>query len=289
MPLQITPTVIPALCQLSSWSIKDEDEFIQALAWLYLQKPTHAEKIARALIPLKKAGLPGNPFLGAMEKLTYRLDDLTADLASADNKIQRKAKEQLDARVSHRDGLLFQHISWLAAAIQFPNSLKAPPHSRAADKGFDGVILDVNLSTKKISRLIMCEDKASTDPRRHVRKAVWEEFKIIAAGIRDDEVNSSVTGLLSTLHGASEEDLEDILDAVCWQKVRQFRVAVAVGPDRARKGVYAHLFRGFDKAHPKGTETTRYAEVMPMQDVRQTLDEIAKKVHAKLEEMKSNV
>lgn len=167
--------------------------------------------------------------------------------------------------------------------------LKPPPHSRVADKGFDGIILDVNTSAFEISRLIMCEDKASTDARRLVRKDVWNEFKTIHAGTRDDEVNSSVTALLSTLNGVSPDDLEEILDSVCWKKVRQFRVAVAVGPDREKDGGYKHLFRGFDKAHPDGCENTRHAEVMPMTDVRQILDEIAMKVYARLEEMNPHV
>ncbi|MFC0252685.1 hypothetical protein [Massilia consociata] len=289
MPLDIKPTTVPNLCTLSSWSIQDHDAFIHALAWIYLQKPLHAARIAEALPLPKKAALPGNPFIGAMSKLQVRRDDLKTGLLSKDPKELKKAQDQLDARISHRDGLLFQHISWLAAAIQYPAALKAPPHSRVADKGFDGIILDVNAIAFEISRLIMCEDKASTDPRQLVRRDVWNEFKTIHAGIRDDEVNSSVTALLSTLNGISPDDLEGILDSVCWKKVRQFRVALAVGPDREKDGGYKHLFRGFDKAHPDGCEKTRYAEVMPMKDVRLVLDEIAMKVYAKLEEMNPHV
>jgi hypothetical protein len=274
---------------LSSWAIKDEDAFIRAIAWLYLQKPLHATRIAQALAPPTKAALPGNPFIGAMAKLRVKRDDLETGLLSTVPEKRKKAQDQLDARISHRDGLLFQHISWLAAAIQYPASIKAPPHSRVADKGFDGIILDVNKGALEISRLIMCEDKASTDPRPIVRKDVWNEFKAIHAGLRDDEVNSSVTALLSTIDGVSADDLEEILDAVCWKKVRQFRVALAVGPDREKKGEYKHLFLGFDKAHPDASDTTRYAEVMPMKDVRKFLDEIAMKVFAKLEEMNPHV
>jgi len=286
VPLQISQSTVPALCLLSSWAINDDDAFIQAIAWLYLQKPNHAHKIANKLAPFKKAGLPGNPFIGAMAKLKYRRDDLDPALLSPDSKVSEKAQKELDARVSHRDGLLFQHISWLAAAIQYPGALKAPPHARAADKGFDGMILDVDAASPAISRLIMCEDKASIDPRPIVRKDVWRELQIIQAGTRDDEVNSSVQGLLSTLKSATDEQVEEILEAVCWKKVRQFRVALAVGANRQKKGQYTHLFKGFNKAVPEGTDQTRFAEVMPMSDVRQVLDEIANKVHSKLEEMK---
>lgn len=289
MPLKISSQLVEKICNLSSWQIENDEAFIRALAWLYLQKPRHAQRIAQSLAPSSKAGLPGNPFLGAMNKLVYERIDLEERLTSSIETIRREAKRELDARVSHRDGLLFQHISWLAAAIQYPNSLKAPPHSRAADKGFDGLILDVDLKCLEISRLIMCEDKASTDPRPIVRKAVWEEFIAISSGIRDDEVLSSVTSLLSTMNGISEDQVEDILEAVCWQKVRQYRVALAVGKDREKKGEYKHLFKGFDKAHPSATDTTRYAEVMPMGDIRKFLEKVAVNVYAKLKEMKSHV
>jgi hypothetical protein len=280
---------MPFICSLSSWAVNDEDSLIRALAWLYLQKPTHADRIARALAPPKKAGLPGKPFIGAMNKLVYERIDLEKDLFSTADEVRKEAKKKLDARVAHRDGLLFQHISWLAAAIQYPESLKAPPHSRAADKGFDGIILDVDRASLEISRLIMCEDKASTDPRPIVRRDVWEEFTAISAGIRDDEVISSVTSLLSTLDGVSEDGVEEILDAVCWKKVRQFRVALAVGSDREKNGEYKHLFKGFDRAHPDATDATRFAEVMPMGDIRKFLENVAIKVYAKLKEMKSHV
>lgn len=285
MPIQITQSTIPALCLLSCWSVRNDDSFIQAIAWLYLQKPNHAEKIVKALAPLRKTGLPGNPFIGAMKKLVYKRDDLESAFSSSDQKTRKKAQKELDARISHRDGLLFQHISWLAAASQFPNALKAPPHARAADKGFDGMIFDVNVKDPDISRLIMCEDKASTNPRPIVHNDVWKELKTILAGTRDDEVNSAVQSLLSTLKGVSEDEVEEILDAICWKKSRQFRVALAVGDDRKKRSGYQHLFKGFDMAVPDGTDQTRFAEVMPMSDVRQVLDGIAVRVHSKLAEM----
>lgn len=285
MPLTIHQSQLPALCLLSNWVVRDESKFIQAIAWLYLQKDTHADRIARALLPLSSTGLPGNPFFGALKKLKYKHDDLKADLLSSDVKVKKKAQKVLDTRISHRDGLLFQHISWLAAAMEYPGSLKAAPHPRQADKGFDGIVLEIDRTAFEISRLIVCEDKASSDPRKLITTGVWGDFKLILSGERDDELNPEVQGLLKTLQGVSENDLEKILEAVSWKKRRHFRVAVAAGKNREKNGAYGHLFEGFDTTVPDSAENARFAAVMPMSDVRNILNEIADKVYLKVQEM----
>lgn len=285
VPLDINTRTVASLCTLSSWSVRDDSRFIEALAWLYLQKPNHADRIVRALAP-KTAGLPGRIFEGALRLLKYDSSDLNSDLLSTDKVIKAAAKKKLDARVAHRDGLLFQHISWLAASAQFPNALKAPPHARAADKGFDGVLLNIETMPIGVSSLILCEDKASIKPRPIVTSQVWPEIKTISTGDRDVEITASVTSLLSNI---DEDEREEILNAVTWEKVIQFRVALAAGMDQRKEGEYKHLFDGFDKINPTGRDSTRYAEIMPMPDVRLFLDEIAAKVSTKLVEMKSNV
>lgn len=285
VPLNINTETVTSLCTLSSWSVRDDSRFIEALAWLYLQKPNHADRIVRALAP-KMAGLPGRIFDGALRLLSYDSSDLDSDLLNADKSIKAAAKKKLDARVSHRDGLLFQHISWLAASSQFPKALKAPPHARAADKGFDGVLLNVETMPTGISSLILCEDKASIKPRPIVTSQVWPEIKTISSGDRDIEIIASVTSLLSSV---GEDEREEILNAVTWARVIQFRVALAAGVDQKKEGEYKHLFIGFDEMNPVGCEKTRFAEIMPMPDVRLFLNEIAVKVYKKLIEMKINV
>lgn len=286
MPLNISSQTLAALFTISSWSVNSDAHFVEALAWLYLQKPDHADSIVKALSP-EFAGLYGGIFDGAIDLLKYDVHDLSVDLASTDKKISKAAKKKLDARISHRDGLLFQNISWLAAAKQFPGALKAAPHVRPADKGFDGVLLNIGLLPTEVLSLVICEDKASVAPRPIVLKKVWPEMEIIIAGKRDLEIMPVITSLLSSVKNKAE--IERILVAVSWKKIMQFRVSLAVGNDQEKKGKYHHLFKGFDKAHPAGKDITRLAEIMPMNDVRQFLQEIADKVILKLLEMQKNV
>ena len=86
-------------------------------------------------------------------------------------------QNKLDTRIEHRDGLLFQHVSWVAAFMRLPNAKATPPHVRQADKGFDGVLVEVNPAQAGLSRIVLCEDKASVNPRSLVTGSVWPEIR----------------------------------------------------------------------------------------------------------------
>jgi hypothetical protein len=231
------------------------------------------------------AGFPGREFENAIDLLSYQANDISADLASSDPAIAAAAEKKLDARIAHRDGLLFQHISWVAAALQFPAATACPPHVRKADKGFDGLFLEVDPQMGGLSRVVLCEDKASTSPRSLVTGKIWPEIRQIIAGDRDIEILDAVTALLDTMHHV---DLEAVLIATSWNRARQFRVALTAGQDQLRAGGYQHLFGGYEN-HVAGALHTRMAEVMPMNEVRAYLDELAGRIVAKLQVMAAHV
>src|SRR5947209_8306148 len=140
--LTITKQEHAPTCTLSLWQVADEASFVEVLAWLYLRKPSHAAKIIADLEP-GPAAFPGRVFENAIDLLRYDTSDIDADLASADPKVAAAAQKIRDTRIAHRDGLLFQHVSWVAAKVQFPEATSRAPHVRTADKGFDGVLIEL--------------------------------------------------------------------------------------------------------------------------------------------------
>jgi hypothetical protein len=96
-----------------------------------------------------------------------------------------------------RDGWLFQVISWIAANIQDPGTLKSPPHIIHADKGFDGLHLCLDASNENVVSVIVCEEKATDGPRGKITSQVWPEFQSLDAGARDNELVSETTTLLA--------------------------------------------------------------------------------------------
>lgn len=120
LPISISAATSPN-CALSLWEIANSGPFIESLAWLYLRKPSHALKIIAQLAP-GPAGFPGNEFSNAIELLEVKVSDIAVALASSDPAVAEEAEKTRFARLIHRDGLLFQHVSWVAASIQFPNA-----------------------------------------------------------------------------------------------------------------------------------------------------------------------
>lgn len=280
MPFKFESTAANNTCVLSHWFVTSTDEFVTVLAWLYLRKPLHAARVIDGLEP-GAAGLFGQVKQNVIKLLSYDVADIEADLVSADVNARRSAERKRDARVSHRDGLLFQHISWIAAHMQFPSAEASPPHVRTADKGFDGFLVDVDTENVAISRVIICEDKASVSPRGLVTSKIWPDLKSLVAGERDIEVLDAITPLLKSL---SLEQREIAIQRIIWNRTRHFRIALTAGVDQIQDGAYAHLFAGYEDS-AGGEVESRLADVMPMADVRNFLDDLAKEIIVKLEEL----
>jgi hypothetical protein len=257
--------------------VNEPEALAEALAWLYLRKERHASRVTQALEP-GRAALPGSVVQNAIAALTVRTDDLADALASPDDAQRKAAEAKRDTRVEHRDGLLFQHVSWIAAFMRLPHAKATPPHVRQADKGFDGVLLEVDPAQTALSRIVLCEDKASINPRSLVTGSIWPEIKQIQVHAKDREILAALTAILDTM---PEVDRESVIDATEWRGVRQFRVALTAGEDQVKAGGYQHLFAGFDSA-AGGTIEARMAEVMPMNEVRPYLDDLAERVIAVL-------
>jgi hypothetical protein len=284
MPLTIETATHDPICLLSKWVVDQDDALAAALAWLYAQKQAHAMDIIREFDP-GPASFIGREIDNAIDTLRYKISDIAADLVSVDEAITQKALKILGTRVAHRDGLLFQHVSWITARLQYPNAEASAPHVRQADKGFDGFLIEHPAGQLALSKVVLCEDKASVNPRSLVTSQIWPDIKSIIAGERDREIAAAVGALLSNVPPA---DREAILAATIWTRAKHYRVALAAGNDQRRDGCYLHLFHGYEQ-QALGDISIRLAEVMPMPEVRVYLAELATKVIAKLEAMKLNV
>lgn len=280
MPINFASPLNAPVSMLTEWSVADADQLANAIAWLYVQKRDHAARIIQALEP-GAAALPGSVVQDAIRALTVETADLVVDLQSADDATRKSTQDKLNVRIVHRDGLLFQHVSWIAAYLALPNTHSAPPHVRTADKGFDGVILDLDPAAPGLSRIILCEDKASTNPRNLVTQSIWPEITTIQAAGKDREILAAITAILATLPGV---DSEAVIAATAWEGARAFRVALTADPAQARDASYAHLFAGFDDV-AGGAIESRMAEVMPVQAVRPYLAALANAVILKLQAM----
>ena len=177
--------------------------------------------------------------------------------------------------------MLFQHLSWVAASIDMPSALATPPHVRRADKGFDGLLVSIEDAYGAISRVVLCEDKASINPKNLVQGSVWTEIDGIVNGDKDLELLDAITAILREQSDLESDKQETLLEALIYEQTRAFRVAVTVMPANADAGGYHHIFNDFEK-HAPGADTVRLAEILPSDDTRAFLKALARKVRREI-------
>ena len=281
MPLLLNPDSTPE-CIFAEWSINEKQRgvLVEIIAYLYLRQEENAQRVIRSLEPNLRAP-KGRVADNVVRKLTapHQKD---IDLAQTGSGLEKEAaKKRIETSIIHRDGLLFQHISWVVARIAIPNGYMTSPHVRQADKGFDGFIIELDEAKGEIKRILLCEDKALITPRKLISSSVWPEIKAIRRGDRDDEI---LADLVTLLKSVPDIDAEAAVDEVFWEEVREYRVAVAPGENRRKAGSFLHIVAGFEVA-AGGSLKTRTAGVLPFQDVRKGLALLAEEVAAKVKEI----
>ena len=186
-----------------------------------------------------------------------------------------------DSDPFHRDGWLFQTISWIAAHIQDNTSLIAPPHMQHAAKGFDGLHVHIDKNTQTVRSVVICEDKATSQPRKTIRTQVWKEFSDLEAGNRDHLLAAKVSVLLET---RPELDPDQAIQQILWKNVRAFRVAITVDERHGNANGRRRLFKGYSNV-VLGEVARRQADTLCLDDLRRWMKRIANKALKAAEKM----
>src|SRR5690242_14546797 len=176
MPIQLSKTTDDPLYHGHTWAVSDEDKLARVVALLLLGRRRHAEAVL--------AGQPTTDVLAS----NAMIDDLISKL---------EVPTGSNPARWHRDGWLFQMISWVAADASLASEadLIAPPQPRMADKGLDGLLVLTHEGVKH-ARLIICEDKASEDPRTTFRDDVCPELVDFESDRRNNEITTALDALL---------------------------------------------------------------------------------------------
>jgi len=175
-------------------------------------------------------------------------------------------------KIWHRDGWVFQAISWIAA-VEAGRGPARPPHIAHAEKGFDGLQLLLTRDGSRAKRLIIFEDKASANPRAKILGEVWPALRLLESGDRDHELRSELSALLLQ---APHLDKVQAVDRVLNQRRnRSYRVAVTIGASHDSDAGLERLFRGYSDV-VQGRRFRRRAHVLRQDELREWLAAIAK-------------
>lgn len=189
-----------------------------------------------------------------------------------------------DPRRWHRDGWVFQMLSWIAAQQSAKSkTLMKAPQPRTADKGLDGLIIRLPTSDE-LAFLVIGEDKATTDPRATITQKVWPELDLFESGARDAEVTSDVEALLSQI--SDDDERARLVSTVLWETPWRYRIAITIPAVSDNKAGRALLFDQYE-AHVCGeTCERRGAETYMVSSLRQWMDSFCENIIARLEEQR---
>ena len=174
----------------------------------------------------------------------------------------------------HRDGWMFQAISWIAANIQDDTTVKSPPQMIHADKGFDCLHLCLDEESRDVVSVIICEDKATKNPRQQIRDQVWPQFKEMESGQHDNRLIAEISTLLAI---NNHIDPKRAVDTIFLQKTRAYRVAITVGDQENSARGREALFRGYDEVVKEDIPQRRRAETFYQKRLREWMDQMAAK------------
>ena len=255
--------------ELAHLEIVDLDELARLIALILVGRKKHAEWILK--------GTPNGDPKPSKETIGEAIGHLTCAQQTITDKY---GNIQPHATVVHRDGWLLQIISWIVHRSQFPDALLRAPHSHAAGKGFDGLMLQMDGSTVTSIRLF--EDKATDSPRDTVRDDVWPEFRIYEAGGRDGEMTAEASTLLELVPGL---DVAELTSSSQWFTLKQYCATVATSTRSLPPLV--EVFEGYENA-VVGAQDRRAAKLLLHDCLRTSFEDLAQRAADYLRQMETS-
>lgn len=261
MHLILTPVDVDPLYSGFTWQIADLEGLARLVAELLVAQHEHVLRVIE----------------GNTEDLLVAKESVVRSVL--EHKLGVPPNEQ--ARYQ-RDGLLFQHIAWVAAACaRQEGDLFSAPHVRFADKGQDMMIVHTARSGP-VTAITICEDKATENCRATIRQQVLPEIRHYESGSRDDELESQTLAILEKHHDKARA--QELIKGVFWDHARRYRVSITVGQTHNNSLGRARLFRDFDHA-AQGDKSRRRGETVYLHDLREWFESFAEKVRSALEAM----
>ncbi|MEA3141727.1 MAG: hypothetical protein QOK23_3896 [Gammaproteobacteria bacterium] len=248
MTIVLTSFAEGTLCQGCAWTVADQLELAERIAFVALGQARHVAKIL--------SGIKAIPPSTTESTRAAAIKLLTVPPG---------------ADPWHRDGWLFQTMSWLAALQANPSAIIRAPHMILAHKGFDGLQLELDVASGVVSAAVIFEDKATDNPRKTIKDEVWPDFQLLEAGDRENVLTADVSSLLGTRPGI---DADKAIENVIWKQVRRYRVSITVGDTHSTAAGRKRLFKGYDEV-ATGDVARRGGEILLVDQLRPWMASLA--------------
>ncbi|MES1973321.1 MAG: hypothetical protein V4472_12760 [Pseudomonadota bacterium] len=260
MTLTILPTATPPQCLGMDWTVDDVDALAEICAQIMIGRALHAAMILDGSHPV---GTP--PIISAALKEKLRIE-----LHPTSN-----------PKIYHRDGLLFEIISWVAARLTAtPNDAISDPHLKATNQGTDCVKVTIDPIARTLTQATVYEYKCTTNWRQLFSQDVLTAFREYVSGERDNQLAQAAITLLIEL-GFNRDERNAAYDELVRARPLAFQASLTVTPSSFGAPERLALFTGYDAI--AGDIATRGGNTMPLDDVRGWFAGFAALVWSKIE------
>lgn len=252
-------------CVGSRWEVLDDGYLARIIAIIAMGQAVHAAQIITDLSPAE----PAIDVEALREDAKLRLS-IKGDTPNAQ-----------DASRWHRDGLVFEAISWIAARqLAKGEVLLKDPHISATTQGLDGLMIELDEEGTAITRATIFEDKCTGDPRGMFRDEVLPAFAKYHSNKRaSDLVAAAATLITAKLTGtAATQAAARVLDL----QYRAYRAGLTIGSERDNEKERAALFKGYEKLDKIADKQRVGATLVTAGELREWFDTLAEKAIAYL-------
>lgn len=259
--LAVSSVEIDETCTGTRWSAGDLDALAALIAIVAMGQATHAARIISALEPLAPAFTHEALKQHAKKLLSIRVG----------------TSAQVAASRYHRDGLIFEIISWAAARQSSTGRvLLRDPHVSSTSQGLDGLMLELDKSHSHVLRTTILEDKCSEDPRAMFRDEIMRAFLDHHENRKSTELVATAAHLLASI-GLSGTIATIAAAAVLDLKCRAYRGALAITTADDSIERRKVLFRDFDGLKGIAADQRVGATLVTSDDLRKWFEEVARR------------
>lgn len=207
------------------WVVNDIHALADMIAIISIGQAEHAATIIRELMPRTPAISRAQLFAEAKAQL---------NLTGKSEKVRY-----------HRDGFLFECISWIAAQQKSDSrTFLKVPHIKATTQGMDGLIIQLHATRPEVVSTTICEDKCTENPRNKFTQQVLPTFSEHHQHKRSADLLATAVALIkeSGLNGTGAmQAAERVLDMT----YRTYRAALTVDSTFCTIEKRSNLFKGY--------------------------------------------
>lgn len=257
MPLTVVDHPAIPECRGSQWSVADEVLLAELTALVLLGRARHVAQI-----------------LKGAQKVERQVGD------ALKNCLYSQLHPTTEPGVYHRDGLLFEIITWLIASMQASDSeVVSDPHLVSTQQGIDTIKVRIDEVTFLLEEVTIFEQKCTENPRQQFKTKVLPSFDRWIAGDFDNKLTQLVLGLLASFNLDLDQELA-IMDRLLLFRPLSFRAALTVVPNQYDTVKCLALFESYSNLAIE--QDKRFGDTLPLVNVRGWFNQFSEKVWQKI-------